>query len=153
MIVKFLGSEKKMDNRVESKGLVMDGRTRALLKRNDPWEVRGAYEWVRRVKSLPAFSGVSDSILMNLTPVIAQVRADRAGSLGKVLRRTVSEIRMRRFLACQREDVAEHIGRLVQLLGRQVPIEDVIATVVFWGDARRRKLARDYFDLEADDGE
>ncbi|MEY4213158.1 MAG: hypothetical protein RL458_1384, partial [Pseudomonadota bacterium] len=26
--------------------LVMDAKTRALLRRTDPWEVRGAYDWV-----------------------------------------------------------------------------------------------------------
>lgn len=142
-----------MNNRVESNGLLMDTRTRAQLKRTDPWEVRGAYEWVRRVKSRPAFAGINEAVLMGLAPVIAEVRAERSGSFGKALRGAASEIRMRRFLACDRDELNEQLGRMIRLLKREVPIEDIVATAVFWGDARRRQLAQDYFALDDDDGE
>jgi len=36
--------------------LLMDARTRAELRRSDPWEVRGAYQWVKAVKGLRDFS-------------------------------------------------------------------------------------------------
>jgi hypothetical protein len=33
--------------------LLLDNRSRALIRRTDPFEVRGAYEWARKASSHP----------------------------------------------------------------------------------------------------
>jgi CRISPR type I-E-associated protein CasB/Cse2 len=127
--------------------LVMDAKTRALLRRTDPWEVRGAYDWVRRAKTRANLSTVEDSRLMTLTPMVAEVREDLGEPLGKSLRRAgVSELRVRRLLASESgPDVMEQLTKMIRVLRRSVGIVDLIETAVFWGDRRRRQLARDYF--------
>jgi hypothetical protein len=128
----------------------MDARTRALLRRTDPWEVRGAYEWVRRVKATPGLSEVEDAQLMKIAPLVAEVREDSPKPLGAALR-DVSEARVRRLLASERDDIVEQLARIVRLLHRRVNVEDLTATAIFWGERRRRKIAREYFGPAPDE--
>jgi hypothetical protein len=39
----------------------------------------------------------------------------------------------------------------VILAKRSVGIQDLAATAIFWGEHRRRQIARDYFSQEDDD--
>lgn len=132
--------------------LVMDARTRAELRRSDPWEVRGAYLWVKEIKTLPDFATVEESRLMAVAPLVAEVRDDSGKRLGVALR-GVSQARVRRLLASDREDILDQLAKAVRLVRRSVSIADLAAAAIFWGDQRRRQIARDYFDQGDDDGQ
>lgn len=141
-----------MNDSQQVESLVMDGKTRAQLRRFDPWEVPGAYTWMGRVRRIPELAMASDTSLMATASLIAEVREDRSGTLGAALR-GVSETRVRRLLASERgDDLCAQLGHMVRILKRSVPIADVIATVVYWGDHRRRKIAQDYFAQDDSDG-
>lgn len=130
--------------------LLMDSKTRAQLKRMDPWEVRGAYLWVRHIKEIAGFELVTEAQLMSLSPLVAQVRGERNETLGTSLRKcNVSESRVRRLLASDRSDIDEQLAKAVRLLNREVNISDLVSTAIFWGDHRRRAVARDYFALDS----
>lgn len=132
--------------------LLMDTKTRAQLKRIDPWEVRGAYSWVQQAKSLQTFEKVTEAQLMSLAPLASQVRSESDKSLGQSLRsRGVSEARVRRLLASDRTDITDQLIKVVRLLDREVNVIDLVSTAVFWGDHRRRDIARDYFGGDAAD--
>jgi len=125
--------------------LMMDTRTRAQLRRTDPWEVRGAYAWVQRVRSsCPEFADVADGALMRVAPLIAEVREASPESLGVALR-GVNEARVRRLLATDREGIQDQLSKIVRLLRRKVNVRELVETYVFWGEHRRRQIARDYF--------
>lgn len=130
--------------------LVMDARTRAELRRLDPWEVQGAYRWVKGVKALPEFATIEDAQLMAIAPLVAQVREDSGKPLGVALR-GVNEVRMRRLLASDREDILDQLAKAVRLAKRSVGITDLVTTAIYWGEYRRRQLARAYFDRADDD--
>lgn len=136
-----------MSEDIKADLLLMGSRTRALLKRTDPWEVRGAYEWVKRAKTRANLREIDDTRLMTLTPMIAEVREDLNEPLGKSLRRAgVSELRVRRLLSSESGlDVVEQLTRMIRILRRSVGIVDLVETAVFWGDRRRRQIAQDYF--------
>ena len=131
--------------------LVMDARTRAELRRTDPWEVRGAYSWVKAIKTLPEFATVDDARLMAVAPLAARVREDSGKALGVALR-GVSEARVRRLLASDREDIQDQLMKAVALVRRSVGVADLVSTAVFWGEQRRRQLAREYFGEDERDG-
>ena len=99
--------------------LVMDARTRAQLRRLDPWEVRGAYRWVRGIKAMSEFAAVEDHRLMAVAPLVAEVREDSGKPLGVALR-GVSEARLRRLLASDRDDILDQLGKAVRLVKRSV---------------------------------
>jgi hypothetical protein len=126
-------------------GLLMDARTRAQLRRTDPWEVRGAYAWVQRVKgACPELADVADASLMRIAPLVAEVRDVTSDPLGVALK-PIKEARIRRLLATEREDINNQLARIVRLLGRKVNVQDLVATAIFWGEYRRHQIARDYF--------
>ena len=87
---------------------------------------------------------------MAMTPLVAEVREDSGKPLGVALQGT-SEARVRRLLASEREDIVDQLARAVRLIKRSVSVGDLVATAIFWGDQRRRKIARDYFG--PDDGD
>lgn len=130
--------------------LVMDSKTRAELRRSDPWEVRGAYLWVEQAKAHPSLSMISEGQLMAVTPLIAQVREDTGKALGVALR-SVSEPRVRRILASDREDIQDQLSKAVRLLKRSVGVIDLTETAVFWGERRRRQLAMEYFSVKVEE--
>jgi hypothetical protein len=124
--------------------LLLDSRTRALVRRTDPYEVRGAYEWVARAKRRASLSSATDAALMAVVPLVAEVRQDAGWTLGEALR-GVRERRVRRLLASDCDDVIAQLIKVVRLIGRSVQIEDLVATAIFWDDHRRRKLAQAWF--------
>ena len=130
--------------------LVMDSKTRAELSRTDPWEVRGAYVWVEKAKAYPSLSTVADAQLMAVTPLIAQIREDSGKPLGVALR-TVSEARVRRILASDRQDIQDQLSKAVRLLRRSVGVIDLTETAIFWGERRRRQLAMEYFSVKVEE--
>ncbi|NDD12085.1 MAG: hypothetical protein EB072_05405 [Betaproteobacteria bacterium] len=130
--------------------LVMDSKTRAELSRTDPWEVRGAYVWVEKAKAHPSLSTVADAQLMAVTPLIAQIREDSGKPLGVALR-TVSEARVRRILASDRQDIQDQLSKAVRLLRRSVGVIDLTETAIFWGERRRRQLAMEYFSVKVEE--
>ena len=127
--------------------LTMDARTRAELKRADPWEVRGAYAWVERLRALDSLKDVDQSRLMALAPLIAEVREDTGTTLGSGLRKAgVSEARVRRLLASESgEDIRAQLARMVRVMGRSAGVVDLVATAIYWGDRKRRQIAQEYF--------
>jgi CRISPR type I-E-associated protein CasB/Cse2 len=133
--------------------LLMNARTRAKLRRTDPYEVREAYEWVRLAKGRKSLAQANESALMASTPLVAEVRQDSKQTLGEALR-GVNERRVRRLLAADREEILDQLRKAVRLIGRSVNIEDLVATAVYWGEQRRRSLAREYFKQgDAEDGQ
>ena len=148
------------ESAIDQQPLVLDRKSRALLRRLDPWEVRGAYEWARRMKTLPELAQVSEEQIIALAPLASEVRESTPCSLGTALRRgskagasarPVSEARVRRLLASEREDIVEQLAKVVRLVGRSVNMADLIATAVFWGEHRKRRVAREYFGDTSDD--
>ena len=139
----------KIENNPQSQpgGLVLDTRSRAQLRRNDPWEVRGAYLWVARIKQSAGLNSVDDARLMRLAPLVGEVREDDSRSIGAALSAAkISELRVRRLLASSPgQDIEDQLARVVRLLKRKVNVADLVKTAIFWGDSKRRELARQYF--------
>jgi CRISPR type I-E-associated protein CasB/Cse2 len=132
--------------------LLMGARARAKLRRTDPYEVREAYEWIRLAKTRNSLAQANDGVLMLATTLVAEVRVDSDRSLGEALR-GVNERRVRRLLAADRDEIVDQLRKAVRLIGRSVNIEDLVATAVYWGEQRRRSLAREYFKQgDAGDG-
>lgn len=134
----------------EAVSLLMDTKTRAELRRQSPWETKGAYEWVRKIRNQSPFENVSEESLMAITPVIAEIRSDSKTSFGVALK-AVSEQRVRRLLAAEfGEDLQGQVVKMIRLLRREVSVHDVAATMVFWGNSRKRRIAKDYFQISED---
>lgn len=133
----------------EPDALLLDTRSRAQLRRNDPWEVRGAYLWVARIKQSTGLNSVDDARLMRLASLVGEVREDDSEPLGVALAKgEVSELRVRRLLASSPgEDIEDQLARVVRLLKRKVNVADLVKTAIFWGDSKRRELARQYFGV------
>lgn len=58
---------------------------------------------------------------------------------------TVSELRFRRLLQRQREDLYAPMIRIIRLLDGTVNISDLSESLYYWGDRVRREWAYDYF--------
>ena len=101
-----------------------------------------------------------DSRVLCLTPLIAHIKFTGGDDLGrgKMLAKqmsepkspggesVLSELRFRRFLECQtREDLFPQLRRILHLLDNKVDIYDLADTIYFWGDRKKRDLARQYF--------
>lgn len=133
---------------IHSSQLLLNGRTRAMLRRTDPFEVREAYIWAARVASHPSFKGkqVNQSRFIEFAPVVALVREETGSSLGKSLKRAkISERHVRRLLASDRADVNDQLAKIVRLLGRKANIADLVATSIYWGERTVRRIAMDFF--------
>ena len=141
---------------IASSGLLLDSRSRAMLRRTDPFEVREAYVWAGRVAGHPRFQGkqVSQSRLIEFAPVAALVREETGDTLGTSLRRArVNERHVRRLLASNRADVDEQLAKIVRLVGKKANIAELVATSIFWGDRTVRAIAMDYFGSDEQVGE
>ena len=58
----------------------------------------------------------------------------------------LSELRFRRFLECEsRDDLFPQLRRIINLLDNKVDIYDLADMVYFWGDRKKRDLARQYY--------
>jgi hypothetical protein len=121
-----------------------------MLRRGiDPFEVPAAYTWARHLAASPEFGGVDEMRLVSLAPLAAEVREDTGKPLGEALRAALSERRARRLLAAEREDIVAQLARAVRVAQRRVGVADLIATALFWGDQRRRRLAIQFFRPES----
>ena len=49
--------------------VLLDARTRGQLRRYDPWEVRGAHEWARKMRERPELTNVNEAQLVSLAPL------------------------------------------------------------------------------------
>jgi len=110
-------------------------------------------------KRYPEEKGL-DSRVLCITPLLAHVKCDGGvdEGRGKMLAKqmaepkslggesVLSELRFRRFLECQtREDLFPQLRRIIHLLDSKVDIYDLADTVYFWGDRKKRELARQYY--------
>ncbi len=132
----------------------IDQRSRAMLRRTDPFEVRGAYVWATKMLSIPAFHGrdVSINKLVSFAPVVALVREDSNLSLGKALKAAdVNERHVRRLLSADRTDIDDQLEKIIRLLNRKANIADLVVTQVFWGESTARRIAMDYFGVDEHD--
>ena len=58
----------------------------------------------------------------------------------------LSELRFMRFLECEsRDDLFPQLRRIINLLDNKVDIYDLADMVYFWGDRKKRDLARQYY--------
>ena len=57
----------------------------------------------------------------------------------------VSELRFKRLLRYERDDLYQPLVRVIQLLDGQVNIGDLAKLCFYWGDNIRRELAFDYY--------
>jgi len=116
------------------------GDAAALRRGTDPWEVKGFYDLI---KAYPARNKV---FLAMTAPLIAEVRENSNESLGKLAKSKLSEPRLRRLLSVRdREDLVHQLRSVTRILDRQVNIIELVDIVNFWGEARRRQIAEDYF--------
>ena len=96
-----------------------------------------------------------------IASVLGEVRREagaRHGDFARTMARTVdrrpavSELRFRRLLATdEREQLAAQLRRVVPMLDAPVPIPDLALSVYYWGDARKRQWAEQYWAPPADD--
>lgn len=122
---------------------------RAALRRGvDPWEVRGFYDLVR------AYPDIHPNMLALAAPLVAEVRESDTRPLGMAMKGIIKERQLRRVLAARdREDLVHQLRRVVRILKRHCNHKELVETVAYWGDARRRRVAADYFGMEAADGD
>lgn len=126
--------------------LLLDDKTRAQLKRTEPWEVRGAYQWAEIASQNPALQSARKEQLMQVVPLVALIVEETNSKLGESLRNAkVSEARVRRLLASDRDDIQDQLRTILRILKRKANIADLAATAIFWGDHQRRKIAAEYF--------
>jgi len=71
---------------------------------------------------------------------IAKQMAQPAGAATRV-----SELRFRRLLQRNRSDLFVPMVRVIRLLDHRVSIYDLIESVYYWGDQRKKKWAYAYF--------
>jgi CRISPR system Cascade subunit CasB len=57
----------------------------------------------------------------------------------------VSELRFRRLIQRDRNDLYPAMIRAIRMLGKQVNIYDLAASTYYWGDQVKRRWAFDYF--------
>lgn len=128
----------------------MESKTRAQLRRLDPWEVRGAYAWaISMAEKLGLPAGSNLNHILPLAPLAALIREDDSAPLGVALRRAkVGERHVRRLLESSREDIVSQLEKAIRLLKRKANVTDVMATAIYWGPQARRRIATDYFGSE-----
>lgn len=57
----------------------------------------------------------------------------------------VSELRFQRLLQCNANDLYDRMTRIVQMLGENVYLPDLIESMFFWNDRTKRRWAMEYF--------
>lgn len=129
--------------------LLLDSRSRALIRRTDPSEVRGAYEWARRASGHPALRGIPETSLVALAQLAALVREEADLPIGKAMKKAgINERHVRRLLASTRDDIDDQLKKMIRLLKRKADVADVVATSYYWREKTRRRVAMDYFGLD-----
>ncbi|MCX7170402.1 MAG: hypothetical protein NTY41_08945 [Proteobacteria bacterium] len=129
--------------------LLLDSRSRALIRRTDPFEVRGAYEWARRASGHPRLHGIAETKLVGFAPLAALVREEIDLPIGTAMKMAnINERHVRRLLASTRDDIKDQLTKIIRLLKRKADIADVIATAAYWGEKTSRQVAEDYFGID-----
>jgi hypothetical protein len=136
--------------------LLLDSRSRALLRRTDPYEVREAYVWAARVAAHPMFKdkAIDTNRFVALAPLAALVREETDLPLGKSLKRAgINERHVRRLLSADREGINEQLEKMLRLLKKKADIADLVAVSLYWGDRTVRRIAMDFFGVDQGDSE
>lgn len=130
--------------------LLMDSKTRAQLRRTDPFEVPGVYAWVKKVKQGQGLTGIEDArIIGAAAPIAALVRTECSDKLGVRLHLArVSKRHVSRLLASDRDDLNSQMEKIIRLVNRQINIEDLVSNIIYWGPNVRRRIAMDYYSQE-----
>ncbi len=93
----------------------------------------------------------SDYRLACVVGLLAHVEEDRRdGRLAKQMGGSppaVSELRFRRLLQCKPNELYVRMIRIVRMLDKKVPLDDLIDSVFFWNDQVRKRWALDYFSV------
>ena len=125
---------------------LMDGKTRAQLRRMDPFQVSGAWRWVSAIKKSPVLASVEDADLVRRAPLVALLRNHTEETLGQQLKAAgINERHVRRLLAADRQDIDEQLQKIVRLLKFTANPIDLVATAIYWGVTRQRQIATAYF--------
>jgi hypothetical protein len=129
--------------------IILDQKSRAQLRRYEPEEVPGAHVWAKAVQK--EFPGIPYPRLLAVTPVISNIRDKSSEPLGKLLKRAgVTERRVRRLLASDREDIAAQLTRVIRQIGGMADPLNIARIQLFWGDREARQIAMDYFSIDDD---
>lgn len=97
-----------------------------------------------------AYGSDFDSRLCLVASVLAHVKSDIRGDLGRRLRaNNYSELRFRRLLRLETEaELIREGRRLVRMLDGEVPVASLARALLFWDAQETRSLARSYYDAE-----
>lgn len=135
--------------------LLMDSKTRAQLRRTDPFEVPGVYAWVKKVKQGRGLAEIEDARIIGAAASIAAlVRTECTDKMGVRLHAArVSKHHVSRLLASDRDDLGAQMEKVIRLVSRQINIEDLVSNIIYWGPSVRRRIAMDYYSQKEDDGE
>lgn len=136
------------------KDLQKDRGARAELRRCDRPEAVMLHPAYARLHARVAsrFDGQKwDYRLACVVGLLAHVEEDRRdGGLAKQMGGSppvVSELRFRRLLQCKPDELYVRMIRIVRMLDKKVPLDDLIDSVFFWNDQVRKRWALDYFSV------
>ncbi len=134
------------------KGLENDKGTRAELRRCDtPEKVMFNPAFPRLCHRLEPLLGEEWNWQLRLAAVIgllSHVRSTTEQTLAYQMAGNppqVSELRFRRLLQRERDDIYGAMIRILQMLDHTANPPDLMASVFYWGDPVRKRWAFDYF--------
>lgn len=108
-----------------------------------------AFHFARRkyFKSFARSEQLRLAMILGLLAHVKQPTADAklAEQMATGDRPRVSELRFKRLLRYEREDLYQPLVRVIRLLDGQVNIGDLAKLCFYWGDRIRRELAFDYY--------
>ena len=129
--------------------MLLDNKSRALVRRHGPYEVEGAYKWADQIINIlekPDGPKFERSKMVGLAELAAEVREQVPERLGTLLRKkNVSKKHVRRLLASDYSNVVDQLSNIVRITKRQANVFDLVCNAYFWGDSIKRKIAIDYF--------
>ena len=82
--------------------------------------------------------------------LLSHVREHRDGRLAKQMGGNpplVSELRFRRLLQCDPDELYIRMIRVLRMLENKAALEDLIDSVFYWNDRTRKRWALDYFSV------
>lgn len=131
-----------------------DHGARAELRRcRSPDEVAITAGFQRLCREMrPAFTGESawEGRLAAIAGLAAQVRELATGrglaaQMAEGSPPAVSELRFRRLLQRERDDLYPALLRVLRMLGNKVDLIDLANSVYYWGKGTKKRWASDYF--------
>jgi hypothetical protein len=107
------------------------------------------YSWTAKSRRDHPDSSFDERLAL-VASVLAHVKSDTGGQLGKMLHaKRYSELRFQRFLQLETQVELQREGRrLVRMLGGDVPVASLARALLFWDAQEARALARSYYDSE-----